>query len=61
MGARGEQGGGEIRAFVDDVLAVVENEQQVTLGQVPPERLGRSSPARDTDVERARRLGGDTR
>ncbi len=34
LGARGEQGGGELGARVHDVLAVVEDEQQVAVRQV---------------------------
>jgi hypothetical protein len=61
MGARREQGGGQLRALVGDVLAVVEDEKQVTFRQVPTERLGGSRPARDADLERARGLARDVR
>ena len=43
-------------AHVEDVLTVVEQEQHVAIGQVPPYRISRRVPRRATNVENPRRL-----
>ena len=59
LAARGEQGGGELGAGVHHVLAVVEDEQQVAVGQVPAQRILRGGSTRAANLQRPGRLGCD--
>ncbi len=57
--AGAEQRGAERRAGVEDVLTVVEQEQHVAVGEVPPQHISRRVPRRATNVEYTRRLRRD--
>ena len=54
-----KQCGAELRAPVEDMLTVVEQQQHIAIGQVPAHRISRRVPRRATDVEHTRRLGSD--
>jgi hypothetical protein len=51
-----EQRHAELGARVEDVLTVVEQEQHVAIGQIPPYHISRRVPRRAADVENPRRL-----
>jgi hypothetical protein len=54
--ARAQQRRRQLRAGVDHVLAVVDDQQHVALGEVAPQRLGRRHRAGAADLERPRDL-----
>jgi hypothetical protein len=59
--ARSEQSGGQLGAGGHHVLAVVQDQQQIAVGQVSAQRIRRSGPARAANVEHPGRLRCDVR
>ena len=57
MPARAQQRRRQLRARVDDVLAVVDHQQHVAVGEVAPQRFGRRGRAAAADAEGAGELG----
>jgi hypothetical protein len=56
MRAGTEQRHAELRARVEDMLTVVEHQQHVPIGQVPPYGISRRVPRGAANVEHTRRL-----
>jgi hypothetical protein len=60
-GTGAEEAGRQFSARIDDVLAVVQHEQDIAIGQVPAQRVRRRRAAATTDRQRSRYLGGGIR
>ncbi len=55
--AGAEQRGAELRARVEHMLTIIEQQQHVPIGQVPLQRISRRVQCSAANAERARRLG----
>ena len=59
MRTRAEQPAAELRARVEYVLTVVQQQHHIPIGQVPPDCISHCVPPRAANAEHTRRLGSD--